>query len=520
MTTSGGDERERKLTLPRCETHECALPSSEIASLVVLAGSQTGRTIMVKSECLIGRSPEAQVQLSEEDVSRNHALIQKVTSGKYIIRDLKSKNGTLVNGLPVTERELKFGDRIRVGASAILMFTPYDRWEDQLLQYQRLDTIGQLAGSVAHDFSNILSAISANLGFLKGLSQETQCGDAEVKDCLEDIDKGVTRAMNLAQQLLSLARRDPKEERKFDLSKIIEEVTNLIRRSLTKKILIEMNVFPELITSGDPAQFHQLLMNLLFNARDAMPEGGTLVVNAQAVQLSKEQLSRLAPGLKPGLFIELKVADSGVGMDEKVRQRVFEPFFTTKAKGHGTGLGLASVFQITKSHGGFVTLDSEIGKGTVVTLYFPAVDVQTLQQTQDVNAFFELTEAKGIILVVGDDEIFPIKTRRLLERVGFTVKRVADRQALMDGYQNNLEQIKLLIIDFNAPKIDGVKLFQEIRQKNSSLKIMICAEHAQLSPARKLLTEGATGFLQRPFDVGALGDAISQALFGIKQGLS
>jgi len=479
------------------------------ALLIVLVGNDAGRTHVVQQKVIIGRTVDADVRVIAEDVSRQHAIVRQMRPGEFYIEDLGSKNGILVNGIAVTKQLLKFGDKIRLGSKSILMFSQYDQLEDQLLQAQRLESIGQLAGGVAHDFNNILGAILANVGFLKGLGPQVTFSDSEVKDCIEDIDMAAQRAVQISRQLLGLSRRDKREDILVDVTDVVHEVLTLLSRTFERTVSIEDEVETGLCVKGDPGQLNQMLMNLCINARDAMlPRGGKLTLRVRG---TNPVCRPNAPA--PQRYVEIVVSDNGTGMPEEVRQRIFEPFFTTKGKGKGTGLGLSSVLSITRQHGGDVEVESEDGVGTTFRVYLPlSPERAPSKQFDRVQHTVEMR--RGMILLVDDEEVFRNSTRRLLEGLGYPVKTARDGIEAIQVFDLHKDMIELVLLDLVMPNMDGAETFHALRKIDPSVRVLISSGQTELAGARELLAAGVQGFLQKPYDAGTLGDAISRATFG------
>jgi signal transduction histidine kinase/CheY-like chemotaxis protein len=492
-------------------TGETQSVDQERALLIMLVGSEANRTFTVGEETLIGRSAEATIQIVDDDISRSHAQITRTGPGRFTIEDLGSKNGTLVNGVPIKMQLLRYGDKIRIGSQTIFMFSEYDHLEDQLLQTQRLESIGRLAGGVAHDFNNILGAVLANVGFLKGISRQTTFGDEEVRESLDDIDGAVRRAVDLTRQLLGLARQEHTEQRHLDFSSLLGEVNSLVTRTFEREIAVETDIDAELVLLGDPSQLHQMLMNLCINARDAMPQGGALNLVARRTRLEQPDLLRL-PFLRPGLFVEVVVRDTGSGMDELVRRRIFEPFFTTKQNGMGTGLGLATVYKIVKQHGGHIDVDSKVGQGSSFRIYLPAVDEPVPEGEPDIYDLDTGSTGTGTVLLVDDEEVFLKSTGRLLEGLGFTVLLAQDGDQALEVYKQEGREVQLVLLDMIMPRRNGGDTFHALRALDPRVRVVLSSGQTQARGVRDLLAAGARGYLQKPYDAKALSEAISRAL--------
>jgi signal transduction histidine kinase/CheY-like chemotaxis protein len=488
--------------------------SQDRAQLIILAGEAAGRTFAVAERAVIGRG-EVEIRIQSDDASRRHASVERTPEG-FVIRDLGSRNGTRVNGIPLSGEQpelLRFGDKIRIGGKTILMFTPYDRVEDQLLQSQKMESIGHLAGGVAHDFNNLLGSLVANLGFLRGLDRTVTIGNTDVQECLEEMMQATHRAAELTRQLLGFARRGAPELRPVEVRKLVEDTKLLTSRTFPRDIQLEVTLEPELYVSGDANQLHQVLMNLLINARDAMPKGGRITLAAGSIDLSEEELVTL-PGLMPGSYGLISVTDTGSGMDERTRRRAFEPFFTTKPRGEGTGMGLAIVYGIVRNHGGHIEVQSEVGKGSSFRVFLPATAAPAAAGS--VTAIAQLGHTRGVavglVLVVDDEAIVRKSTRRLLEGMGYGVLLAADGDEAVDLYRKHAEMVSLVLLDMIMPRMSGADTFHALREVEPKVKILLTSGYAEHASVRALIAAGAVGFLPKPYEAATIADAIKRAL--------
>lgn len=482
------------------------------AHLIVLVGSDVGRSYAIQGETLIGRASEAIVRSTSTDLSRRHALIRPTASGGYEIEDLESRNGTLVNGIPVQRKTLSFGDRIRIGCDLLLLFSEYDPMEDRLLQAQRLEAIGQLTSGVAHDFNNVLAAAVANVGFLRGLTgQSISLEDADIQECLGDIDSALARATDLVRQLLGLTRPEKQPDDIVDVAVLVQDLGRLLQRTFSKSIALTVDVEAPLAMVGDGSQLHQLLMNLCLNARDAMPRGGALTLSAREVDVDPRMAARL-PGIPLGRFVELSVTDTGGGIPPEVRERIFDPFFSTKPS--GSGLGLSTVYRIVKAHGGHIEVHSVARQGACFIVYLPASDgpVSASRVAQSSRAPQTKPLRAALILLVDDEPAYRKAATRLLESMGYPVKAVADGVEALEVFRQAPKLFKVVLLDLEMPRMDGFDTFHALRQVDPDVKVLICSGRAPETRERALLAAGARGFLNKPFDVAELGRALSKAL--------
>ena len=307
-----------------------------LARLVVLVGDRAGRRFILSSEVLIGRSEDAAIQLEDFRVSRQHALLRPLPDGGFEIEDYGSSNGTLVNGKRIERISLRFGDRIQIG-EYVLLYTHHDPLADQILMRQRLEAIGRMGAGIAHDFNNLLGVVVASLDFLDALPGHRRPNDSEVNACLDDIRKATTRATELTGRLLVYSRQDRAEYTAVNVSLLCREVIELLRRTFDQSIEIEIEIEPDLVVDGHAGELHQVLMNLCLNARDAMPDGGKVVVAAKVAD-GKPELS-----LRNSRYVVLKVSDTGSPLPAAPVLR-FSPTdaLAAGASGAGSGVGFDS----------------------------------------------------------------------------------------------------------------------------------------------------------------------------------
>jgi signal transduction histidine kinase len=341
------------------------------AQLTVLAGADVGQLFsLTESSVTLGRGAEAGIRLPFKSVSRAHACIHQVEGNRYELEDLGSSNGTLLNDQPVVgRRALRSGDRIRLGPRILLQFATVDRFDVQLREIARLETVSQLSAAVNHDLNNLLSVLTCSVAYLAGLDPKTTLGTPDVAECLQDMQLAAMKAGELTQRLSTLVRQpDTTVIERVQLSELCDEVVRMLKRTLSDRVRVETKIDPELWIDGNRAWIHQLLMNPCVNARDAITGSGVLRVQARRAESSEVAQH---PELEPAPYVLVSIDDTGQGIPRELISRVFEPFFTTKGAGKGTGLGLATVARVAKEHGGAVYLSSEVGVGTSVRIFLP-----------------------------------------------------------------------------------------------------------------------------------------------------
>ncbi len=375
----------------------------------------------------------------------------------------------------------------------------------QLLQAQKFEAIGQLAGGIAHDFNNVLGAI---LGMAELAQREAPEG-TRIRERLEKICHHAGRAVALTRQLLAFSRRQQLERRSINLNLSINEVTSLISESLGKDVEVGTELAPELAgIHADPAQIEQVLMNLCVNARDAMPHGGRLTISTESVFLD-EDACRTRPGISPGEFVRLTVADTGTGMDAVTMGRIFEPFFTTKPPGRGTGLGLATVYGVVKQHGGYIDVSSAVDEGTTFHLYFPVSGATGLEAPEPRNAE-PVRGGTETILVAEDHEGLRELVRESLESLGYTVLAASDGQEAVDVFRRHAGKIDLLVLDVIMPRLRGPDAYKRIRELNPSVPVLFCTGYNPDSTQVEALTSHPV--LQKPYPALELARTVRQLL--------
>jgi CheY-like chemotaxis protein/nitrogen-specific signal transduction histidine kinase len=337
--------------------------------------------------------------------------------------------------------------------------------ELQLNRAQRLEAIGRLTGGIAHDFNNMLSVVIGNLDRLYDGAQ----GQPKLERYTDLALKGAMRCADLTRRLLAFARRQPLEASLIQLDAFAADIADLLRRTLTDRVELVYRAEPDLAIVADPAQVEAALLNLVFNARDAMPEGGRIDIDLFAHEWSATDPARPTE-CAPGRYVGMRIADTGMGMPPEVQARAFEPFFTTKGVGHGTGLGLSTTYGFVTQLGGGVVLESEPGSGTSVTLYFPAAD-EAAAPDDDAAPAGEETPLHGVVLVVEDDDDVRAVAVACLGSLALDVLEAADGPAALAALESNRE-IDLLFTDLAMPGMSGRELAAEARRRRPDLKVL------------------------------------------------
>jgi PAS domain S-box-containing protein len=390
---------------------------------------------------------------------------------------------------------------------AVLMdITGRRHLEEQLRQAQKMEAVGMLAGGVAHDFNNLLTIIT---GYSQLILNNLGIDDPN-RHSVEQIMKAGERAAALTSQLLAFSRRQVLQPRVLDLNKLVTSLSTMLRRLIGEDIDLRLVLPSDLGTvSADAGQIEQVLMNLVVNARDAMPKGGVLTIETANMTLDEHYASRHV-AVKPGPYILLAVSDNGTGMDEATQSRLFEPFFTTKGSGKGTGLGLSTVFGIVKQSGGSVAVYSEPSQGTTVKVYLPRNDQPAALEAQ--GALRKAARGTETILLVEDDEMVRTLVRETLERSGYKILDAAgpiEARRIADQYRL---PIQLLITDVVMPKVSGRDLADQLTRKRPDLKVLYMSGYTDNAVLNSGILRKEVAFLQKPFTPAALSDKVRDVL--------
>ena len=381
--------------------------------------------------------------------------------------------------------------------------------EEQFRQSQKMEAVGQLAGGVAHDFNNLLTIIQMQISMLKmrgALPKDTAAG-------VEEIANAAERASNLTRQLLTFSRRQVKAARNLDPSELVGGMTKLLRRVLGEDVVLESHFAPELpLVFADPGMIEQVLMNLGVNARDAMPRGGRLLIELEAVSVDEEQAQRHAQA-RPGKFVCLSVKDTGNGIAADHLAHIFEPFFTTKEVGKGTGLGLSIVYAVVRQHDGWVEVESQIGSGSTFRVYLPALERKKPAEAETTETAESLPGGCETILVVEDEVAVRTVARMALRRLGYTVLEADNAPAALRLWSELAGRVDLLFTDIVMPGgMSGHELAARLQLQRPELKVLFCSGYTR-EVEQYDVTDGASrNFLPKPYKAGELAEAVRRCL--------
>jgi len=396
----------------------------------------------------------------------------------YVLKD------NLARLLPAIQREIMDAEMRR----------DHKQSEKKLRQLEKFEAIGKLAGGIAHDFNNVIGAI---MGWAELGEDEVPAGSRAHKFFL-NIREQSERAGNLTRQLLAYARRQVLTPCSLNLNDVVGEAMALLQRVIGDQIQVKTLLASDLrTTKADPAQIEQVLINLCLNARDAMPNGGQLLIETSNIDLGQD-FCRRNPSVSPGRYVQLCVSDTGIGMDAATMERIFEPFFTTKDKSKGTGLGLSTAFGIAKQHLGHIGVYSELGKGTILRVYLPASEGSA-------EPLPEIAEAKirggsQTILLAEDHEGLREMSHQALSSLGYSIILAKDGREAVEQFAANSHRISLLVLDVVMPRLGGPDALEQIRQMNPAIPVIFTSGYSEESEIlNSLISRVAAHLLQKPY---------------------
>jgi len=398
--------------------------------------------------------------------------------------------------IPAVQRELRESDERR----------QRKRLEEQVHQLQRFEAIGRLAGGVAHDFNNVIGAI---MGWAEiGANAAYPGGD--LQDKFLKIRSQADRASGLTRQLLAFARRQTLQPCNTNLNELAKETLSLLRNVIGERIEIQLQLAQDLsVIWADPGQIEQVLMNLSLNARDAMPDGGRLLVETQNVWVG-EDYQRAHPYALPGNYVLLRVLDTGVGMDTETLTHIFEPFFTTKEIGRGTGLGLATVYGIVKQHKGFVDVDSTPGQGTAFRVYLPLGNGSA--EISEKPAFFTMRGGSECILIAEDNDDLRDAAQEILQSLGYRVIAAKDGEEAVRIFEQQPEAIDLVFLDVVMPKLNGTDAYLRMVTRKPGLPVLFTTGYASEVSLVPMTTREKAKVLQKPYGSQYLAQKLREKL--------
>ncbi len=393
--------------------------------------------------------------------------------------------------------------------AAIVDVTETKKLEEQLIQSQKMESIGQLASGVAHDFNNLLGSIYGVIGILRDRFSQT---DPKLRKYVDILDSTSQRAAELTSQLLTFSRQHEANIKPERLNDIVHDAIRILIRSIGKNIKVESVLDPMLYPiEADAGQIESALINLCINARDAMPSGGTLRIETSNTEFTAQKTINI-PDARPGKYVCMSVSDTGIGMTKDIQKKIFEPFFTTKPIGKGTGLGLSIVYGIVKNHGGLINVYSEQGHGSTFRLYFPASEKEPIDEVATGPP--ELPRGDETVLIIDDETTLLDLTKEILEGLGYKVITAEGARAGIDIFRNRHLEIDLVILDMLMPDMTGTEVYPILKSIRRWCPVLIATGLSVGERVDGMIAMGVNGVVSKPYSVNDLANHVRKAIDG------
>ena len=452
----------------------------------------------------------------ERTMNRIEACITKDPFCKFEFRilDDKGKYKWFRCSMQVTERNEKGEAILIVGVNVDItkehsMLDTIRNQEETLAQSRKLKAMGQLTGGIAHDFNNMLATI---LGFAELLSEDLQDNEEHSYYC-KNITDTCERAATLTNQLLTFSRKQSKQTTVIDLHGLILGSMDLLKHSLGKNIKVKQKLnAKEHFIMGEFVQLQNILLNMGFNAKDAMPDGGMLELTTENISIYEKDIVHLPVDIEPGNYVVLHIRDTGTGMEKEVLAKIFEPFFTTKQAGKGTGLGLSTTYGTINAHNGSIFAESTLGEGTVFHIYFPVSDLKPKTNVEAKVSSSRNSVEGGTILVIDDEETIRRMLIKTLTYVGFDVLEADSGKMGIDLYKKEQNRISAVILDVIMPEMDGVQIFKALKKINPDIAVLVSTGYASNKQTVELKELGVEGFLKKPYRQSELVQAVNKVI--------
>jgi two-component system cell cycle sensor histidine kinase/response regulator CckA len=433
---------------------------------------------------------------SIEEIERENLILE--TKVKHLTNDLhltRQENETSTKNYfeIYSDMERKVEERTR----------QVEELQKQYQQAQKLESIGTLAGGIAHNFNNLLMGIQGNASLMLA---ETNSGHPHFEK-LKTIQKLVRNGARLTRQLLGYAREGRYEIKAISLNQLVRETSDTFSTT-RKEISIHQELADDLYAiEADQGQIEQVILNLFVNAAEAMPQGGKLLL--KTVNVTHEDMKDKCYKPKQGNYVLFSLTDTGVGMDRKTMERIFEPFFTSRGLGKGTGLGLASVYGTVKAHGGYIDVYSEKGKGATFEIYLPAIEGEIKKEK---NAATDLMKGRETVLLVDDEDVVADVGDQMLRKLGYEVLVARSGKEAIEYYEPKRDKIDMVILDMIMPGMNGGEVYDRIKEINPHAKILLSSGYSIDGQAADILKRGCDGFIQKPFSMEVLSGRIRKVL--------
>jgi PAS domain S-box-containing protein len=453
-----------------------------------------------QADCLEKKLSDIGVSIDTRDFSETMRDLDREGILNYEDVPLKTKTGEVIYA------DIYMVDRAQLAQCNIRDVSERKNLQNKLLHAQKMEAIGTLTGGIAHDFNNTLNVI---MGY-GAMVMDSLAADSPARENMSEVLVAANRAADLTRRLLVFSRKEVVDVMTVNINALIQNLQKMLTRIIRENIEFHLELTDTLlIVSADVGQIEQVLINLASNAKDAMPEGGRLIITTGFEELDEAFVAAYGYG-RPGRYALITVADTGQGMDAETQQKIFEPFFTTKELGEGTGLGLAISFGIIKQHNGYIKVYSEPGEGTVFKIYLPLCDDAVLERTPE-----DIAAVKGgheTILVAEDNAALRDLSRFVLESFGYTVITAEDGEDTIAKFLENRERINLVLLDVIMPKKSGKEICAAIRKISPKMKILFVSGYTMEIISNKEWEEGDVDFIQKPFPAKSLLSKVREVL--------
>jgi PAS domain S-box-containing protein len=453
---------------------------------------------------LLNLYPVHQHKYVENNLSKIFVQGQEL---KGLEEQIQRADGTLIDVSVNTSLVYDSKGHPEIARMVLRDITEKKKMEAKILQAQKIDSIGNLSGGIAHDFNNILTAILGSASIMRRRVEDNH----RLLKYVDLIETTSRRGAAVTRQLLTFSRKSNPHVERINVNTIIDQTMKLFEVTTPRTIHIKYNLPPEpMIIEGDEGQLQQTILNLCLNARDAMPNGGILVINCQSVEVDDEQAKHVTDGI-PGSYVLLSVADSGVGIPPEVINRIFEPFFTTKEQGKGTGLGLSVVYGVVKSHNGFINVSSELNSGTAFSIYLPRVIDQQVSKESHNHKTALIGGSERILLIEDEISVGEIGAD-ILGELGYKIEIAHNGREAMEKLESSNGQYHLVVLDMNMPRMGGRATFDYIKEKYPSLKVLVCSGYSATMLDDGKFTQAIDGFIQKPYELEDLAHKVRAIL--------
>jgi PAS domain S-box-containing protein len=479
------------------------------SGLVVSSNQTESQLLGIPKEDIIGKQLVGLYPPSLHDQVRSNLrkIFERGVELKGIEEQVRRSDGTLIDVSVNTSLVYDTNGNPTIARMVLRDITEKKKLEAKILQAQKIDSIGNLAGGIAHDFNNILTAILGSASIMRRKAKD----DERWTKYIDLIETTSRRGASVARQLLTFARKSNPHVEAVDINTILDQTMRLFEATAPKSIHVKCVLSPEpVIVNGDDGQLQQAFLNLCLNARDAMPDGGILVVNCRPIVLDDDHAQQFADG-KPGNYVMISVADSGTGIPSNIVHQIFEPFFTTKEQGKGTGLGLSVVYGVVRSHNGYITVNSELNSGTIFTLYLPrSASGQVVTDVKKTVAV--LKGGKERILLIEDEISVGEVGADILQDLGYSIEVVHNGREAIQRITTATLSFDLVILDMNMPRMGGQATFKSIKEFFPQLKVLVCSGYSAAMLDDGKFTELIDGFIQKPYELEEFAQKIRNTL--------